>query len=196
VNVARNHHRGVGAFDLTPVPMSIAFFDLLFDVVHGTLAVCADTPTFHVRVSDDAGVSFNAEARPAGAEYYSDWAIGNGKIFVSGTNLGAAGGAANLYIISTTSVSSSAFVAGLPAVSAAQTRSVAADTAGNAFVASQLNGGGVQLDRLAFGASAFGTPRLLNATGGSPVAAPLPGNQGAAVVFTIGTEVWATIQTY
>jgi cysteine-rich repeat protein len=126
VNVGRNHHRGVGAFDLTPVAMSIAFFDLLFDAVHGTLAVCADTPTFHIRVSDDAGVSFNAEVKPPGSEYYSDWAIGNGKIFVSGTNLGSAGGAANLYIVSTSSVTSSTFVAGLPAVTAARRSSTAA----------------------------------------------------------------------
>jgi cysteine-rich repeat protein len=196
VKVARNHLRGIGAFDLTSVTMGIAFFDLLFDVVHGTLAVCADTPTFHIRVSNDAGVTFGTEANPPGSEFYSDWAIGNSRIFVSGTNLGGSGGATKLFIVSTSSVTTSTFVAGLPAVTSAQTRSVAADTGGNAFVASQLNAGGVQLDRLAFDAGAFDTPRLISATGGSPVAAPLPGNQGAAVVFTIGTEVWATVQVY
>lgn len=81
-------------------------------------------------------------------------------------------------------------------MSTAQSRSVSADAAGNAFVASQLNGGGVQLDRLAAGASSFDTPRLIDATGGSPIAAPLPGNGGAAVVYTVGSEVFATVQTY
>src|SRR5262249_42639844 len=32
VQVARNHHRGSGTFDITPVNMSIVFFDLLYDV--------------------------------------------------------------------------------------------------------------------------------------------------------------------
>jgi cysteine-rich repeat protein len=196
VAVARNHSRGAGSFDLTTVAMSIAFFDLLYDVVQGTLAVCADTPTFHIRASGDGGATFASEVNPAGQQYYSDWAVGNGQIFAVGTNLGSSGNATSIYVIPTSALSTSTSVAGLPSVSTAQTRSVAADAGGNAFVASQLNGGGVQLDRLAFGGSALDAPRSLSATGGSPVAAPLPGSQGAAVVFTVGTEVWATVQAY
>lgn len=196
VAVARNHARGTGAFEVTQVALSIAFFDLLYDAGPGTLVVCADTPTFHVRVSDDAGASFASEVNPPGSEYYSDWAIGNGQIFVSGTNLGSSGNATLLYVIPTENVSTSTFVTGLPAVSTAQTRSLAADVAGNAFVASQLNGGGVQLDRLAAGGSALDAPRAIAATGGSPVVAALPGSGGAAVVYTDGTDVWATIQAY
>jgi len=192
VSVARNDNRGVGAFAITPVAMGVAFFDLVFDIKLGTLAVCADTPAFHVRVSSDAGVSFAAEVNPPGAEFFSDWAIGNGQIFVSGTLFFST----SLFIIPANAPSTSTEVAGLPVVFTPQTRSVAADDAGNAFVASQLDGGGVQLDRLAAGATTFDAFRPIDVTGGSPIVAALPGNAGAAVVYTVGTEVWVTVQAY
>jgi hypothetical protein len=74
-----------------------------------------------------------------GTEYYSDWALGRGNIYVSGVNLGTDGHANTLYIFSTGDLSMMS-ISGLPAVTAAQTRSVAADAAGNAFIASQLDG--------------------------------------------------------
>ena len=197
ITVASNHTRGSGSFATTDVAMSVVFFDLLFDVGLGTLAVCADTPGFHIRASSDAGVTFSTEVNPPGAEFYSDWAIGNGRIFAVGTS----GGSDNqIFVIPTNALSTSTSVAGLQSVSASQTRSIAADTAGNAFVASQLNSGAIQLDRLAFGGTAFDAPRTLAAAGMSPVVAALPGNTGAAVVYTIngtnGTEVWVTVQAY
>ena len=196
VAVARNRNRGIGAFDITAVGMSIAFFDVLFDIVQGTVVVAADTPGFHIRASNDGGVTFASEVNPPGQQYYSDWALANGKIFAVGINLGASGEAGRIYIIPTSNLTTSTSVSGLPIVSTAQTRSVAADDVGNAFVASQLNGGGVQLDRLVSNATAFDVPRILSATGTSPIVAPLPGHQGAAVIFTVGAEVFATIQQY
>jgi cysteine-rich repeat protein len=196
VTVARNHGRGAGRWDTTAVAMEIAYFDLLYDVRRGTLAVCSDSPTFHIRTSSDAGVTFADEVTPLGQEFYSDWAIGNGTIFVSGIRLFGADDSTNLYRIATGDTTTSAAVPGLPSVSIAQSRSVSADAGGNAFVASQLNSGGVQLDRLAFGASTFDAPRVLDPSGASPIAGPLPGNQGAAVVYTVGTEVWVTVQVY
>jgi cysteine-rich repeat protein len=196
ISVARNHNRGAGAFDITPVAMSVTFFDLIFDVRLGTLAVGADTPTFHVRTSSDGGVTFAPEVNPPGSEFFSDWAIGNGSIFVSGTRNTGTDNSTRLFLIPSGAPTTSTSVAGLPSVSASQTRSVAADDLGNSFVASQLNGGGVQLDRLAFGAAGFDTARSIDSVGGSPVAGPLPGGAGAAVVYTKGTEVWATIQAY
>ncbi len=195
IAVARNYQRGAGAFAITNVAMAVAFFDLVFDVRLGTLAVTADTPTFHIRTSSDAGVTFAPEVAPPGSQFFSDWAIGNGTIFVAGISPGP-GNSTLLYLIPSAAPTTSTSVDGLPAVSAAQTRSIAADDAGNAFVASQLNGGGVQLDRLAAGATAFDAPRLLDPAGGSPIPAPLPGNAGAAVVYSVGTTVWATIQAY
>lgn len=196
ISVARNRNRGIGAFDVTPVSMAVSFFDLVFDVRVGTLAVCADTPFFHVRTSSDGGVSFAPEVNPPGSEFFSDWAIGNGQIFVSGTALGFPDNSTSLYLIPAGTPSTSTSVPGLPSVSASQTRSVAADDLGNAFVASQLNGGGVQLDRLATGAAAFDLPRLIDPAGRSPVASPLPGGAGAAIVYTVGSGVWVTIQAY
>jgi cysteine-rich repeat protein len=196
ISVARNHNRGVGPFDISSVAMSVAFFDLVFDVRLGTLAVAADTPAFHIRTSSDAGVTFAPEVNPPGAEFFSDWAIGNGTLFVSGTNNGPSGNSTRMYLIPSNAPTTSTSIDGLPLVSSAQTRSVAADDLGNAFVASQLNGGGVQLDRLPAAATAFDTSRLIAPTGGSPIAAPLPGGSGAAVVYTVGTTVWATVQAY
>lgn len=196
IAVARNHHRGAGAFDITDVGMSVAFFDLVFDVRLGTLAVTADTPQFHVRVSSDGGATFAPEVNPPGSEFFSDWAIGNGTIFVSGTRLASPDNSVNTFLIPSSAPSTSTSVTGLPSVSASQTRSVAADDAGNAFVASQLNGGGVQLDRLAFGATAFDAPRSIDPAGGSPIPSPLPGASGASVIYTVGTTVWVTIQAY
>jgi cysteine-rich repeat protein len=190
VSVARNHNRGAGAFAITPVAMGVVFFDLIFDIKLGTLAVCADTPTFHVRVSSDDGVSFAAEVNPPGVAFFSDWAIGDGQIFVSGA------ATPSLFIIPASAPSTSTFVNGLPVVFTFQTRSLAADDAGNAFVATQLDSGGVQLDRLAAGTTTFDAPRVLDVTGGSPIVAALPGNTGAAVVYTRGSEVWVTVQAY
>lgn len=196
VSVATNHQHGVGAFDITPVAMSIAYFDVMYDVVQGTVVVAADTPGFHVRVSNDRAVSFASEVNPPGQEYYSDWGIGNGQLFTSGINLGGSGNSTSLYVIPTSAPTTSTQVFGLPSVGTAQSRSVAGDTAGNAFVGSQLDGGGVQLDRLAVGATTFDAPRALSSNGGSPIVTALPGNQGAAVVYTVGSSVYATIQAY
>ena len=193
ISVARNHNRGTGTFDITPVAMGVVFFDLVFDVRLGTLAVCSDDPSFHVRTSSDGGVTFAPEVNPPGAAFFSDWAIGNGVIFASGIT---AVPGQSLYLIPSNAPSTSTFVGGLPPSSAPQTRTVAADDLGNAFVATQLGGSGVQLDRLATGAAAFDLPRSIDTVGGSPIAGPLPGGAGAAVVYTKGTEVWATIQAY
>lgn len=196
VSVARNHDRGTGTFATTPVALAVQFFDLVFDIKLGTLAVCTDSPTFHVRVSSDAGASFGAEVNPPGFEFFSDWTIGNGNIFVSGTDFLGGSNSALLFVIPTNAVSTSSTVPGLPRVSTPQSRSLAADDGGNAFVASQLNGGGVQLDRLAAGAAAFDPARTIDATGTSPVVAALPGNRGAALVYTVGAAVFATVQAY
>ncbi|MEO7729683.1 MAG: hypothetical protein ABIY55_01835 [Kofleriaceae bacterium] len=196
IAVARNHARGAGTFVITDVAMAIAFFDLGFDVRLGTLAVTADTPTFHIRTSSDAGVSFAPEVNPPGSEFFSDWAIGNGTIFVSGTRLASPDNSVDLFLIPASAPTTSTTVAGLPSVGSSQTRSVAADDLGNAFVASQLDGGGVQLDRLAAGATAFDSPRLIDPAGGSPIPGPLPGGAGAAIIYSVGTTVWVTIQAY
>jgi hypothetical protein len=81
-------------------------------------------------------------------------------------------------------------------VNTAQTRTIAADPVGNAWVGSQLNGNGVQLDRLGAAASTFDTARSVSATGTSPGVAGLPDSTGAALIYTEGTQVYVTIQVY
>jgi hypothetical protein len=177
--------------------MGIAFFDLLVDVVTQTVVIATDTPDFHIRASTDHAVSFAAEVNPPGAEFYSDWAIGNGKVFAVGTRLFGADDSQNLYIIPTSDLTTSTAVAGLPSVGTSQTRSVSADAEGNAYVMSQLDGSGIQLDRLDFGGAAFRTPRAISPTGSHPVSAPLPGGQGVAVLYTDdNAAIMATIQAY
>ncbi len=193
IAVARNSNRGIGTFETTSVAMSVVFFDLLYDVKQGTLAVCADTPDFHVRASSDRGATFAAEVNPPGMQFYSDWAIGNGKIFVTGTN-GAS--SAQLIVIGVDDLGASVAVDGLPVVNTSQTRTVGANDRGDAFVSSQLDSGGIQLDRLTAGATQFDAPRTISASGSSPMAAPLPAGAGAAVIFTEGTSVWVTVQAY
>jgi cysteine-rich repeat protein len=197
IAVTRNHNQGSGGFAMTSVSISIVFFDLLYDARSETLIIATDTPEFHVRSSTDYGVTFGSEVNPPGYEYYSDWALGNSKVYVSGTDLYPEyGNSTLLFVIPTSDLTTSTSVSGLPMVSDAQTRTLAADTSGNAYVASQLDGGGVQLDRLAYNGSTLDMPRSLSATGGSPVVGPLPGGTGAAVVYTDGTSVYVTIQAY
>jgi cysteine-rich repeat protein len=192
VAVARNHARGIGAFDTTLVTMGVVFFDLVYDIRFRTLAVGADTPDFHVRTSSDDGVSFGPEVNPPGIAFFSDWGIGNGQIFVSGIT---GGGVTDLFLIPASAPSTSTVVPGLPPT-VPQARSVAGDAIGNAFVASQLGVAGVQLDRLAAGSFVFDAPRAIDPAGGSPIVTALPGGTGAAMVYTVGTEVFATIQAY
>ena len=192
IAAARNDNRGNGPFQITDVAMAVAFFDLLYDITLGTLAVVADTPAFHVRVSSDGGSTFATEVNPPGQSFFSDWAIGNGTIFVSGTFAGSD----SLYQIPSTNPSTSTRISGLPTVGPSPVRSLASDAVGNAFVASQLDNGNIQLDRLGAGAGAFDPPRTLAISGSAPTVSGLPGSSGAAVVFTQGTDVFATVQVY
>lgn len=197
IALLHNGDRGTGAFTTTPVAMMVSFFDLLYDKRIGTLLVTADTPTFHVRVSTDGGATFAPEVNPPGSAFFSDWAVGHQRAFVAGTRLVGQDTSVSLYIIPTDAPSTSTSVDTLPSVGTNQSRSVAADEAGNAFVASQLDGGaGVQLDRLPFNATALDPPRALDPAGKAPVAAPLPGARGAVVIYTVGTSVYATVQAY
>jgi cysteine-rich repeat protein len=195
--VAINHHRAAGAFTTTLAALSFGGnIDVLYDPAQREVVATAEGFNFEVRASSDAGVTFSSEVNPPGLVDYPDWAMGGGNIFVAGTNSGGTGNAATLFIIPTSALSTSNAVVGLPVVNVAQSRSLAADLAGNAYVASELDSGGVRIDRLATGATSFDVARSLSPTGQSPGVATLPGNQGAAVVFTDGGSVYATIQKY
>lgn len=195
IAVATSNDQGV-TFTTTPVSMTIAFFDFIYDVRLGTVACVADTPSFHIRLSDDNASSFASEVVAPGQEFYSDWGMGNGQIYVSGVNIGGLGNSTKLYVVPTSSPTTSVAISGLPNVHTAQSRSVTANAQGDAYVSSQLDGNGVQLDRLQFGAITFDTARTISATGTSPNVTTLPGSQGAIVMYTEGSQVWLTVQAY
>ncbi|HEY4244448.1 MAG TPA: DUF4215 domain-containing protein [Kofleriaceae bacterium] len=196
ISVQHSRNEG-GTFTTTIASLTTAAFDLIYDVrTHIVGAVASSPPSFRILLSGDEGATFAGEVNPPGQEFFSDWAISNGEIFVSGTNIGLLGNSTQLYIIPASAPTTSVAISGLPQVSTLQSRSLTADANGNAYVVSQLNGGGIQLDRLAFGATALDPARSLTPTGTEGVAAPLPGGSGVAVIYTEGTQVWATVQAY
>ncbi|MGC3998495.1 MAG: putative Ig domain-containing protein [Anaeromyxobacter sp.] len=192
MTVAHNHARGQGAFSLTPVAMALTYHDVLLDPDTRQVFAVSDTPVLRVRASTDQGATFAAVEMPPGQQYYSDWALGNGTIFVVGSY-----GSTSLHRIPVTALGTSTAIAGLPANTApGNFRAVAADRAGNAYVTSQLTTDEVQLDRLPAGADAFDPPRTLAADSQYPSCAALPDDEGVAVTYGSGDAVYVTIQTY
>jgi hypothetical protein len=191
VGTSRNHAGGVGGFAYTPATMiSTIYVDLVYDPMTDVLGATADSPALHVNLSTDQAVSFAGDTTPPGIAVTSDWAAGNGNIYAVGVS------DTGITIVPESAPGTSTFVTGLPLITGPQTRTVAADLIGNAFVGSGLDGGGVQLDRLPIGAGVFDAPRSLSATGTSPIVAPLPGDQGAAVMWTEGATVFVSVQKY
>lgn len=203
VVVAHNHTRGIGPFDTTQLTVTNFFFDLMFDGTTGLLVEAGDRASLVFRVSHDGGATFGDEGGGSGLEYFSSWAFGNGTLYVSGINMSTGGESTRLYVIPVQAEQSVPSVTGLPGLldrsggtPSPGRRSLTADAAGNAFIVSGLDNGGVQLDRLSFGAAALDPPRLVSATGYAPAVAPLPGNQGVAVMYGDGLDVWVAIHVY
>jgi cysteine-rich repeat protein len=196
VLVYRNGARGVGAFDVTDVAISQAYFDVLHDDATGDVIVASDDPGLHLRRSTDGGVTFGAEANPAGTAYFSDWTVGNGLVYAMGVSLGDGSGAI-LKRIDVADLGTSAQIGGFPDTNTSNQRSLAADPSGNAYVITTLDTSEVRLDRLLEGAGAPDGARTLVATGGSyPGIVGLPTSTGAAILYTEGTQVRVTIQVY
>ena len=193
VIVLRNSTRGVGAFTQTDVAVSQVFFDVIYDDRTDTLLVCTDTPDFHLRVSTDRGATFASEVNPTGMAFYSDWAIGNGVIYVAGTSSGSD----NLLLIPAASPGTSSSVAGLPMTNQSSQRALAADPSGNSYIATTLDSGAVQLDRLLYGTTTFAAPRTVIASGTYPGVTALPTSNGVAMIYASAAGgIYATIQTY
>jgi hypothetical protein len=195
VVVARSFNQGA-TFSGSLVGLTTADFDLTYDVRLRTVAVGASAPNFRVRISNDFGQTFLNEVNPPGQQFFSDWASGNGQLFAVGSNVGVLGNSTRIYVIPTSAPTTSTAISGLPSVTSLLARTVSADANGNAYVSSQLDGGGIQLDRLEFGNISFDTPRSLSPTGTAPCSAPLPGGNGVAVIYTQGTQIFATVQSY
>jgi len=187
VRVFRNAAQGAGAFEYTDVTVSAVFGDVLTDT-DGAVWLTTDDPTFHILKSTDQGATFGPESNPSGSANYSDWSIGNGIMWVTGTQTYATR-------IPSSAPSTSTSVNGLVTVDA-RARAVSADRAGNAYIASGLSGTGVTLQRALAADDTFDSGRLIDANGTWPGVVAGPGNNTAILVYTVGTDVWATVQVY
>jgi cysteine-rich repeat protein len=185
------------SFTSSLAPLTTADFDLTYDIRTRTVAVAASSPpSFRVLISNDMGQTWSTEVNPPGQEFFSDWAMSNGQLFVSGTNIGILGNSTQLYVIPTSSPTTSTAISGLPQVTTLQSRSLTADAAGNVYVCSQRDAGTIEIDRLQFGAVSFDSSDALPGNGTEPVCAPLPGSNGVVVIYTQGgNQVWATVQS-
>lgn len=192
--IARNHHRATGPFATSSPTIDLDSIELLYDPTTRDVVAVGDSPELHLFASGDDGATFGAERMPGGSQFFSDWAAARGTVFAAGTRMGPLSHPTSLYVIG--ALGAATPVSGLPSVGTSSSRTVAADAQGDAFVGSQLDDGSIQLDRLPFGADAFDAPRVISASGDSPSVGPLPGQHGAAVLYSDGFTVWASVQSY
>ena len=86
VRVWRNATRGTGAFESTDEGLNGSVFgELLVEQTSGTMWIAGDTPALHLKRSTDGGIMFGSRIDPGAMYNFSEWAIGNGTIFVSGS---------------------------------------------------------------------------------------------------------------
>ncbi len=188
IRIFHNDNQGIGVFTSADSAQGTVFFDVMVDHATGQIVAASDTPSFHIRTSDDLGASFGPESSPPGQRFYSDWALANGQIYVVGTS----GSDTGVTIIPAAAPFTSSEATGLTSIFASQRRAIAADVAGNAYVVSQMNDNNVQLDVLDFGAP-FTHLSAVIGPGNSPGVAALPTSDGALVIYSSGGKVLITI---
>ncbi len=188
VDVLTNTADGVGAFTTTSVPLVVFPNDVLVDQSNGNVWVAGDSTPFALKMSSDGATTFGAVANPVNpGGSFSDWALGNGTIFA------LTGTPDDLAMIQTVTPGTAVATTGLAATNSTQGHAVASDMAGNAYVVGNT-ATGVVLERVLHGTTAVATTRNLG-TGTSPVVAAT-GTNLAAVAFTNGTAVYATVQQF
>jgi hypothetical protein len=129
---------------------------------------------------------------PPGSKFYSDWAGSSGFIYVIGTSSGSG----SISVIPVANPASASEATGLIGMNTSQARAIDADPLGDAYVVSQQDDGTIQLDRLLVGTSTTDGAIVLAASGTYPGVGALPSNNGALVVYTVGSQVWATVHVY
>ncbi len=204
--VWRNNAQGSGAFTATDLVQDSVFFDVVVNDLTNDVWTVSDTPDLHMRQSTDGAVTFGAEVDPAPAvdAFYSDWAVGNGLLYVSsGGGKGAAalphggggGTAIDLAVIDLATPTTFTAITGVIA-SAASGRAVTADGNGNVYVATYTATGAVVLDTASNGSTAIDDSVEVDAAGEFPGVTYLPGTTGAAVIYTKGTDVYISTQVF
>ncbi|MCY1018182.1 myxococcus cysteine-rich repeat containing protein [Pyxidicoccus sp. MSG2] len=193
VRVLRNFARGAGDFSGTDSDQSNIYHDVIVDKISGDIFSVSDDPSFRIRRSSDQATSFGPLSSPPGQAFYSDWTGSNGFIYVTGTF-----GDNNVDVIPVSAPGTSTQVTGLPTnIGPGPFRSIDADAIGNAYVASQLTTGAVQLDRMLVGAATISAADARTvAQGAAPAVAALPSNGGALVAYTSGTSIYASVVVY
>jgi hypothetical protein len=144
--------------------------------------VVGDTESLHVLESQDGGFSFPGPpvSPSSGSQQLSDWAIGGGAIFVTGTfnEVGR---------IQITALDSVERATGLREALGGE-RAIAADDAGNAYVAYADIDGNVEVVRLPAGTVEFNASVTVEPMGDSPSLAVV-GNALVALVYVVAGEV-------
>lgn len=168
-------------------PIAVSSGDVLIDPAGpgDVWAAGDDGSGYHLRVSTDGGVTFpDVDHTPSGSQAGTDWAIGGGLVFATGS-----GDAVD--VIATDVPDSSTQVLGLGGATAGGERAIAADGAGNAVVV-QSTGTGIELIHLPVAASAFDAAVPVSAAGQFPGIVLWPGGL-AVVTYTMGTQVWVGV---
>lgn len=151
--------RGDGAF--TPqgsVSLELEFGDLLVDPDTGAVWLTGDTPALHAFRSADGSSGFGADASPAAALYYSEWALGGGTLFAVGTGT-------TLARMSVASPEKAVLVRGLPPAESRR-RALSAWVDGTLYVGSQQGPTGpATVLRVPAGQTSVGAPKVLSALG-------------------------------
>ena len=184
-----NSTGGVGTFQLTTITMNgNVFGDVLVDDRNGDLWSTSDDPTFHLRESTDGGATFSAQVTPGPAAGYSTWTLGGGNIYVTGE-------ASSLYVIPLAAPTTSTFISGFATSATYVDAQVAADSTGNAYVVAQTTANTIAIERVIAGTTAIADTRTVGTGASYPgvVAGP---NNVCVVVYTQGTQVFATVQKY
>ena len=195
IHVLRNGARGTGAFLVTPVTQSAVFGEVVVDERNGDIWTVSDTPDYHLRRSTDGGVTFapviNVVASPTVQAFYSDWTIARGNIYVAGSSPDT------MNVLPTATPATAGVVSGLTNTVTSQDRAISADRAtGNVYIAGQASGNAISLQRVLEGVTTVGSTRTIVASGASFPGVVAGPNNSAIVVYTVGTQVFATVQTY
>lgn len=194
VDVYRNAANGAaGSWASVALAQSSAYGDVIIDKVTRHVISSTDTPDFHVRISSDGGATFAAETNPPGQAFYSDWAGSNNRLYVGGTDTPQ-----SLWVINLTN-STTVERTNLPISTPSLTRAIDSNARGDAFIASRLSSGAIQLDRyvLANDAISSADSRTVVASGANwPAIAANACGRSVAYMYTSGTQVFAGTITY